>query len=74
MTDMHEQAAQDFYAFPVLYDVSTVQGGKVVKSKKGFYDYERNIFVLPKKVFEKIKESHPLDYDVINMVGYEIKK
>lgn len=72
MTDLHD-SAKDFYQFPVLYDVSTVQNGKIVKSKRGFYDYEKNIFVLPKKVFDKIKESHSLDFKIINMVGYEIK-
>ena len=66
----------DPYAFPVLYDVETRAGskdGKAVKSKKGFYDYQRNVFALPKKVFEKIEKDYPLDLEIINMVGYEIK-
>lgn len=61
-----------WYCFPVLYDVTTVVGDKVIKSKRGFYNYDKDIFVLPKRVFQKIKENHPLDFEVVSMVGYEV--
>lgn len=72
--------------FPVLYDtkvyasniiknfISQKRIEKLMNYKKGYYDYDKNKFVIPKKDFSIIEKNpkYSYNYEIINLVGYDL--
>lgn len=39
---------------------------------KGLYSYEKDIFLVPKKLLLALQKGRPKDWDIISAVGYKI--
>jgi hypothetical protein len=64
MTDPHK--------FPVLFDAVTRTDGKIMKTSKGFFDYDTNRFRIPSNKAATVRQHFPADWEIMESVGVDV--
>jgi len=56
---------------PPLYDFTEYHGNEIVRSLKGVYDYNRNLFTVPAKLKKMFEWKRKEDLDFMETIGLE---